>query len=45
MRNLKIGCLIAGILTIAIVVITGFVYARFQRDIRAAQERLQIIVT
>ena len=41
MENLKIGWLATGALAIAIVVVAVLVYARFRRDIRAAQERLQ----
>jgi pimeloyl-ACP methyl ester carboxylesterase len=41
MGNLKIGWLAMGALAITIAVVAVLVYARFRRDIRAAQERLQ----
>lgn len=41
MRNLEIGWLIAGILGAAVVVLLVLIYTRFQRDIRAARERVQ----
>jgi pimeloyl-ACP methyl ester carboxylesterase len=41
MGNLKIGWLAAGALAIVIVVVALLVYARYRRDMRAAQERLQ----
>jgi pimeloyl-ACP methyl ester carboxylesterase len=41
MGNLRIGWLAAGAVAIAVVVFAALVYARFRRDIQAAQERLQ----
>ena len=41
MGNLKIGRLATGALALALIVVAVLVYARFQRDIRAAQELLQ----
>ena len=41
MENLKIGWLVTGAVAVAVVVVTALVYARFRRDIRAAQARLQ----
>ena len=40
--NLDIGLLATGALAFAIVVFAVLIYARFRRDFRAAQERLQI---
>jgi 2-hydroxy-6-oxonona-2,4-dienedioate hydrolase len=39
--NLNLDWLAAGILVIAIVVVAVLAYARYRRDMRAAQERLQ----
>ena len=41
MENLKIGWLAVGALAVAVVIVAVLVYARFQRDIRAAEERLR----
>jgi pimeloyl-ACP methyl ester carboxylesterase len=41
MRNLKAGWLATGIVAVAVIVAAVLVYARFRRDIRAAQERLR----
>ena len=40
MGNLKISWLVMGFLAVALVVVGALVYARFRRDIHAAQERL-----
>ena len=41
MGNLKIGWLVTGALAVTVVVVAMLLYARFRRDIRTAQERLQ----
>jgi pimeloyl-ACP methyl ester carboxylesterase len=41
MGNLKIGWLVAAALGVAIAAVAVLLYARFRRDMRAAQERLQ----
>lgn len=41
MGNLKIGWLATGVLAVAVVIVAALLYARFRRDIHAAQERLQ----
>ena len=41
MKNLKVGWWSMGALAAAVIVFVVLVYARFRRDIRAAQERLQ----
>lgn len=41
MGNLKIGWLVTGALAVTVVAVAMLLYARFRRDIRTAQERLQ----
>lgn len=41
MKDLNVGWWIAGALAIAVVLVAVLVYARFRRDMRMAQERLQ----
>ena len=41
MGNLKMGWLVIGVLAVAIAIVSALVYARFRRDIRAAQESIQ----
>jgi pimeloyl-ACP methyl ester carboxylesterase len=39
--NLKVGSLVAGALVITVVLVVLLVYARYRRDMRSAQERLE----
>jgi pimeloyl-ACP methyl ester carboxylesterase len=41
MGNLKIGWFVTRVLAVAVVIVAALGYARFRRDIHAAQERLQ----
>lgn len=41
MRNLKIAWLVAGALIVAVAIVALFVYVRYRREIRAAQEHLK----
>ena len=41
MGDLKIGWLAVGVLAVAILVVAVLVYARYRRDMRSAQERLE----